>query len=398
MLPASLVSYRASSDFSIPLWLWGVAVCTFATALTALGLVLQKYSHTLTALREEKVVYYKQPWWIAGFATFMIAQVINLISMSMAPQLIISCLGATALVFNALFAALILGEQLSLYEVAVMVGLLGSVVMVISSSPVGQEHAISNINEIVGPLATVHFMGFAAFVLVVLFIGQVLLFCCSMGKHEAIYWTFFSAVFSGYTVTLFKAVSEMLVAWATVRPWADWYFYAIICCACIVAITQIHTLNLALNKGRAMTVVPAYFCLSMLAQLGVSEMVVWDVPSETLPLVIFCLGIFLILVFIILLARAKTASEELKVGEDELAFVSESVLGDAENKLTDKSVSVTTPLLPRSVSTDIFGRDSNSPLKRSIRSCASLDPEAFPESFEGERTYTVSMTGSLALG
>lgn len=397
---------------ALPLWFWGVLICVAATAMTALGLVLQKFSHTLNAKTSKSVVYYRQQWWLVGFFIFAIAQVVNLISMSMAPQVMLSCLGATALVFNAVFARMILEEELHRFELLVMLGMVSAVVMVISNTPVtsgsATETALSNI---VGPLFEFRFLAIAAFVLVSLFTLRCAVdmrFVRSFPALDPLTWALCAAASSGYTVNLFKATSEFVMAWPTTRPLVHWECYVTLIAALGFGISQVHCLNRALNAGRAMMVVPTYFALGLLSQLGIAETIVSDFPRTTLGRAIFISGIVLILVFIVLLVRAKIAYEEQPDAEIE------EVLGRTfsdtwpSSPVNARDPSDTTALLAAVPKPPLIQQNWKSmpdletdatdplPIPRQTRcsSCSALDAEAFQDSFEGrERMYSVSLIG-----
>lgn len=404
----------------VPLWLWGVLVCVFATGLTALGLVLQKYSHMLNSISTRSVVYYRQPWWLVGISIFAIAQVINLISMSLAPQVMLSCLGATALIFNAVFARIILEEELHAFEVGVMLGMSVAVVMVIATTPVPHTGELT-LGEIIEPVMSVQFLAIAACLFISLFLLRLLVldakYVTQVPDIEPATWVLCSAAASGYTVNLMKVVSMYVAAWPRTKPHQHWECYVILILACICGIGQVHCLNRGLNTGRAMMVVPTYFALGLLAQLGISELIVLDVPLDPASSIIFATGIVLILVFIVLLVRAKIAYEvDPAAPIDEVAekvFVSwpstpvaaDSQESEARALLDAVPSSPSTPSLYTHLSKSLPPEDLEkeadlspfhrlSSKDRSISWSGTWDNDAFKESFEGrQRTYTVSLIG-----
>jgi len=403
----------------LPLWLWGIVICVLATALTALGLVLIKYSHTLNAQiskDEAKTVYYKQPWWLAGFAIFAVAQVINLISMSMAPQVMLSCLGATALIFNAVFAWLILDEALHLFEIGLVSGMLFSVIMVISTTPIinARPTAGTVLDEIVGPLFEISFLMLGAVIIAALALLQLTVHESAMARRmpdlTPVTWTLCSAAASGFTVNLFKASSEFLMAWPETRPLTHWKCYVVLVSACGFGALQVHCLNCALNLGSAMMVVPLYFSLALLAQLGISEAIAVDIPQTPLQSVIWISGIVSILVFIFVFVRTKIAYEEQPNAElDEVldrAFQSwpssPTKTGESTGLLPASPEDKMEKLRQRWANTaDHEANMGMSPSSaRSLTaldrgmSMSSYDCDAYQDSFMGdERSYTVSVIG-----
>lgn len=403
-----------SSTSAAPLWLWGVLICVFATGLTSLGLVLQKFSHTLNErrvkeLNEKSVVYYRQPWWLVGFSIFAVAQVINLISMSMAPQVMLSCLGAIALIFNAMFACIILEEELRLFEALIMFGMLVAVMMVIATTPIIATGAGADLvlTDILDPLFAFRFLALAVFLLVVLFALRFTVVNENMARRmpdlDPVAWTICAAVSSGFTVNLFKAVSELLTVWHKIRPFTHWQCYAILLVAVLCGVSQVHCLNKALNLGRAMMVVPTYYSLGLLAQLGISETIIVDVPQTTLPIAIWIGGIVLILALIVLLVRARIAGEILPpdASNEEVFEKAWSPRKTPQNKeATDTTALLAgvlpVPHLPSRLSTSLPPpeMEASLPCRQRFNSWSAWDPERFQDSFEGrERIYSVSVIG-----
>jgi len=381
----------------LPLWLWGIAICVLATALTALGLVLIKYSHTLNAQIPKDET----------------KTVINLISMAMAPQVMLSCLGATALIFNAVFAWLILDEELHLFEGGLILGMIFSVIMVISTTPIVKARPTAGtvLDECVGPLFEFTFLVLAAVIIGTLALLQLTVVESAMAKRvpdlPPVTWTLCSAAASGFTVNLFKASSQFLMAWAETRPLTHWECYVVMLSAFGFGALQVHCLNCALNLGTAMMVVPLYFSLALLAQLGISEAIAVDFPQTPMQSVIWISGIVSILGFIFVFVRTKIAYEEQPDAELEevldRAFQSwpssPTKIGEATGLLPASPEDKMAELRQRWANT----ADHEANIGQSLStltshdrglSVSSYDCDAYQDSFMGdERSYTVSVIG-----
>lgn len=390
-------------------WLWGVIVCICGTAFTALGLVLQKLSLTLnqqksgyssSSLENGKVVpNYKQPIWLLGFTIFMVSQIINMLPMATTPQVMLSCIGASMLIFNAFFSWLILREELHLIEVGAMVGIVCAVAMVISTTPIIEGPAEPTLHDMLGPFVSPGFIALTAFLVISMgAVGITIARSTLAAQHPEViplYWALCAAVSSGYTVNLFKAVVEFSVRWHTINPHLQWECYAVLVSALAFGVSQVHCTNIAFVKGRAMMVVPTYFALSLLAQLLISEMVVVCLPETRGHAIIFASGIVLILCFIVVLVRAKIAYEE----EPEAIF-EEVMQRTLSLPLSPKKSLIFTPtgarpiadFAPDSDESDLLLADSAPDLRS--RSKSSWDCNSFNDSFEGgERTYSVAVIG-----
>jgi len=357
--------------FVVEPWMWGVFLCVVSAFLTAFGLVLQKYSHIQNAKGTERVVYYRQPAWLIGFVFFLVGQVINVWAMAMAPQIIISCLGAWSLIFNAAFARALLSEVVRAVQLVAMAGIIGGVILVIYRTPTSEHVHEGTVNEIAAALVDPAFLALAAGL-----VGGLSVAWCAVTRfrpnYVAFYWAVVSAALSGYTVAVFKCVSLLLALGRA--PWGNWEFYAVLAAGAVLCPAQLHVLNLALRLGSAVVVVPTSFALGMLMQILTAHLAfkelrgfaTWEEGAG------FWLGVGIVLLATSVMARSKISAEaeaagpmpsELEYGEDEGKQASEatSLLTEAQRLL---SPSMRTP------------------------TSTSLDASAFRQSFDGgERFY-----------
>jgi len=373
-------------------WQIGVCLSVVGSGLTSCGLVLQKYSHSENARKRQNVLFFRQPLWLAGLAVFMCGQVGNVVAMAFAPQTMLSCLGALSLVWNALFAFFLLRERVLLAELLSMLGMIGGVLMVISSTPVVEEpvhlHRDKTVMDVISTLMDVRFFSVVFTFALVLTVGIIVVQRVTPGL-ESIYWAFATAVAGGYTVTLFKCTANVF---ARVRfPWNDVKFYVVVGTAVVLCLAQVHTLNLALKKGNAVTVVPVYFSMGVLMQLLQAEVAYkeLDTLSGRKNVAIFISGVGMVLAGIIAMVRAKLAAEE---GE-EPAAEEHCEEGGRQARAPPRAL--------RSESTPLIGAElgGKRPRIQRLRSMSHIDPDMFKESFGGsDRRYTISFTGPVGIG
>mmetsp|Transcript_117245 Transcript_117245/g.284341 ORF Transcript_117245/g.284341 Transcript_117245/m.284341 type:complete len:428 (+) Transcript_117245:54-1337(+) len=326
----------------LPEWSVGTFICIFGSTLTALGLVLQKHSHTIIEQSGHEASYFLHRWWLLGFVIFFSAQIINMVAMAMTPQVVLSCLGSWTLVCNAVFAHLILDESLSSAQVVAVVGLVIAMVMVIYNAPRPDSDEPTRDGDAVH--LAMRFLSPEVEVLSACFLG---LLCCTRslalglqrakrlrapaaspaaalpGTEEAdadaprqilvpLSWAMLAAVAAGYTALLFKCIAE-IVAGAVSRtgessgPWYCWEAYAILGVGLLCAPTELHCLNLALQSGEAVFVIPVYLTLAMMAQLTTGAVFFREFKnfhSEAHELG-FGLGVLLTVVFVVAMAKAQ---------------------------------------------------------------------------------------------
>jgi len=323
-------------------WLWGMLLCVVANVLNALGLVLQKFSHIKNTYQEQSVIFYRQPWWLLGFMVFLAGQLTNFSAMALAPQAMLSCLGACSLIFNAVFARSILGEEIDRPELAAMMGIIFGMGVVILNTPSTSEPAVvDEMDFVMETLQQCEFIALASVSAGLLASGW---FAVKqlVPEYISIFWALVAAVLSGFTMTFFKCVSLLLARGH--QPWGD-----------------------------SMTVVPTSFALGMLAQILTAAVAFKELRFvEVRQAVVFCLGLLATLASIVAMVRAQLSAE----------VESMSALSK------DPEATPTSPLL-RKARTSSCG---------SLSRVSSLDASAFPESFEdAERVYMVSLAGPMGV-
>jgi len=127
-------------------------------------------------------------------------------------------------------------------------------------------------------------------------------------------WALTAAVAAGYTALLFKCIAE-LIAGAAGAPrllLLRWETYVLVSTALIVAPSELHCLNMALQSGDAVSVIPMYLAMGMLAQLitgGVFFREFRDFRSVA-DAALFAASVALMLSSVVFMARAQATSVE----------------------------------------------------------------------------------------
>jgi len=293
----------------VPTWLWGILLCIVSSALTALGLVLQKYSHTENERNgKENRKYYQQPIWLMGMAIFIVGQLVNLGAMALTPQTMLSCLGGLSLVFNTTYAHLILGERLRLPEIAAMAAMITGAVLVVTSTPVRPYHRIYA-GDIVHDLLRPRFLIPAASI-------SALLVCITLVSAHRLpdlkpfSWALTCAACSSYSVTLFKCGAELV--FSTSRCWLHPEIYVITLIALWTCVVQVHTLNLALRRGEVTQVIPTFFALGVLFSLVQANLAFGELNDlhGTSTVLQFALGVTLVVGSTIAMVHVQATGEE----------------------------------------------------------------------------------------
>lgn len=299
------------NEKGLPKWLVGILLCLTGSTFTALGLVIQKYSHVKNSLSKAPVLYYKQFWWIIGFSIFLSAQLLNLAAMGMTPQVMLSCLGAWSLIFNAVFASLILDENLNHLEKAMFVFTVFGVFCVIKGTPTAAEPCVQGLSTI-----NVAFQS-RLFILTSVTLSVILVALVFIAKVSnslrPVAWAIVSAIFSGYAVMLFKCVALLI---PVEQAWQNFESFLILAFAGVVGLGQVHSMNLALRSGEALVVVPIYYALGMMCQILTGVVFFRELASFAGPLelISFWGGVAMLVVSIFVMTQSRISSEIEDVG------------------------------------------------------------------------------------
>lgn len=128
-------------------------------------------------------------------------------------------------------------------------------------------------------------------------------------------WAYLAAVSAGYTALLFKCIATLAAKW-TVQPddcpLHHWQSYLLVVAAFSVAPLELHCLNLALQYGEAVAVVPAYLSLGMLSQLSTGSVFFQELQTiqSFRQGVEFFLSVCLTLSFVVAMTLARSAEVE----------------------------------------------------------------------------------------
>lgn len=304
-----------NEDQAIPTWLLGACICLFGSTLTAVGIVLQKFSFVLAEAAdvdyyvrsvpesEEQTShssrpYFTQKWWLIGFTLYTLAQIINMVSMAMTPQVVLSCLGSWTLVCNTVCAHLILGERVVKEQILAVCALVISTACVLFNAPrpsQAEEADKPSLEEMMMRFHSQEFVILTVLVVSLMAIARVLTIVLQSGfkghsqtatsaelerpsdffsldeQSSSIVipasWALIAAAYAGYTALLFKCIAELIAGGPLVALFSQWQTYIVLSVALLCAPSELHCLNMALQSGSAVLVVPLYLSLGMLSQL-----------------------------------------------------------------------------------------------------------------------------------
>ncbi|KAL2871564.1 DUF803 domain protein [Aspergillus lucknowensis] len=269
----------------------GVLVGLISASVQAIGLTLQRKSHIL---EDEKHPYdlrrppYKRRRWQLGMLMFVLANLVgSSIQITTLPLPVLSTLQASGLVFNTIFATLILGEAFTRYSLIGTILVCGGAVLIAVFGAIGEPaHTLDQLLELLRGRNFILWMAGTAVLSISIFIGSKLLhfFTTARSKHPTLRNTYaprlnihharvrlvrglcyglISGILSAHTLLLAKSAVELFVRTIVdrVNQFNRWQSWAIILSVVGFALSQLYYLHRGLKLCSTSVLYPFVFCI-----------------------------------------------------------------------------------------------------------------------------------------
>ncbi|KAF7133663.1 hypothetical protein CNMCM5793_004961 [Aspergillus hiratsukae] len=270
----------------------GVVVGLISTSLQAIGLTLQRKSHIL---EDEKHPYdlrrppYKRRRWQLGMLMFVVSNIVgSTIQITTLPLPVLSTLQASGLVFNTIFATLVLGEAFTRYSfIGTILVCIGAVLIAVFGAIGEPAHSLDQLLELLQRRNFVLWMvGTAVIVLVILLGSKSLKILTSphRSRHTSIRHTctphipmapsrvrlirglcygLVSGILSAHSLLLAKSAVELLVRTIVdrVNQFNRWQSWVILLAMIFLALTQLYFLHRGLKLCSTSILYPFVFCI-----------------------------------------------------------------------------------------------------------------------------------------
>lgn len=243
--------------------------------LTSLGYNVQKVVHARasTLPLAKKPFYVAQPIWMAGFAIFLLGQIMNMLSLGYASQPLVATVSSFQLVTNALFAHFMFNERFGQMDlIATLIILGGSLGAVLSiPDPLSPNYTVLDLQRLSWAPSFIGWLSFVA----TLILGTILSLKLTARVSSHPKWISFvsdnlvflyallAAALGSVVQLLAKGTMQLLRI--TIDGQTQFEFvstWVLIGCLLLCAITNVHFLNLALREADSLTVIPTYFVLN----------------------------------------------------------------------------------------------------------------------------------------
>ncbi|KAE8415903.1 hypothetical protein BDV36DRAFT_216522 [Aspergillus pseudocaelatus] len=270
----------------------GVVVGLVSTSLQAIGLTLQRKSHIL---EDEKHPYdlrrppYKRRRWQLGMLMFVISNIVgSTIQITTLPLPVLSTLQASGLVFNTVFATLILGEAFTRYSLIGTILVCIGAILIATFGAIGEPaHTLDQLLELLQRWNFILWMaGTAVLVLVILLGSRLLKYFASpfRSKHSSSRHPYVphlqltqgrsrlirglccglvSGILSAHALLLAKSAVELLVRTVVdrVNQFNRWQSWVILIAMITLSLTQLFYLHRGLKLCSTSVLYPFVFCI-----------------------------------------------------------------------------------------------------------------------------------------
>ncbi|KAJ6105077.1 Magnesium transporter NIPA [Penicillium sp. IBT 16267x] len=269
----------------------GILVGLISTSLQAIGLTLQRKSHLL---EDEKHPYdvrrppYKRRRWQLGMGMFVISNIVgSTIQITTLPLPVLSTLQASGLVFNTIFATLILGEPFTRYSFAGTGLVCIGAVLIATFGAIGEPaHSLNQLLVLLQGRPFLIWMGATLLVVTSILLGSKLLryfLPGSRGKPvvaghftphllrlqsriklaRGMCYGAVSGILSAHSLLLAKSAVELLVRTLVdgENQFNRWQSWVILLAMITLALTQLFYLHRGLKLCSTSVLYPFVFCI-----------------------------------------------------------------------------------------------------------------------------------------
>lgn len=264
---------------------WAVLIGIVAQGLSSLGLVLMKRNNQ----SKTKMAWYKNGFWWLSFLVFVIGNISSAIALTLGSQSIISALPVLVLVYNTLWAPLILKEKVGIQDIFGVLVTVGGICLIILFGP--RVNSDYNDEDLVSFFIDWNFIVYGVVVLII---------CCLSLTFTHFYapkhkddeskdnfrdcWRITSfktklislcaallpGILSSFNALFSKIIGELVST--TIKgqnQFFGWHPYIFIIALVLCNVAQVIMLQRALGRFSALQIIPMYqVCLTLFAVIG----------------------------------------------------------------------------------------------------------------------------------
>jgi len=258
------------SEEAEEMYFWiGIGVMLLGNTLSALGLMGQKYAHQREEEDENvsRVWYFTSPTWLCGFLVFILGHILIWVSLALGPQAVLSCLTCWSTVVTVVVAPIFLNETVTLFRLLSVFIMIFGCSWVILSWP--RSYQPFTVDTLLSAITNTLFLVLTALALMYLLVlGIIAARSNKTPRLTALQYTTVAAILGWYSVLTAKITSGLVFSsWHhALNQFDRWESWVMVATMIVLAVANLHFLNMALSVGDAVYVVPVNEALSILGQ------------------------------------------------------------------------------------------------------------------------------------
>eukprot|EP00933_Yihiella_yeosuensis_P035026 TRINITY_DN2849_c3_g1_i1.p1 TRINITY_DN2849_c3_g1~~TRINITY_DN2849_c3_g1_i1.p1 ORF type:complete len:431 (-),score=31.77 TRINITY_DN2849_c3_g1_i1:310-1602(-) len=303
--------------------LMSVVFTLTGASMTVIGFMVQKTAHSHKESTGSASLYFFSPRWIFGFLIFLSGNLLTWIALGYGPASTLACFNSWNIIFAVVVAPMFFGESVSVGSKLAAIMLVLACVWVTLAGPL--PGVVLDVHAIGGLFRTPAFLACSAACSLVLVSGLVRhcysdAFAAAQPRSTTadLHIIAVAAIFGSYAVLFSKCTSILIQEGGHMsgHAWDHWQLWLWIAAIVLCGISQIHFLNLALRRGDASFVIPAYEAIGILVQIVVGGIFFREYLAFTLgEHVRFWTGVAFVLLG--LLALCGSTAESSTKGNDD---------------------------------------------------------------------------------
>ncbi|KAK3352602.1 magnesium transporter NIPA-domain-containing protein, partial [Lasiosphaeria hispida] len=290
----------------------GIALAITSGAFIGVSFVLKKVglikaNEKYNEEAGEGYGYLKNAYWWAGMTLMIVGEVLNFVAYALTDAILVTPLGALAVVVTAILSAIFLKERLSMVgKVACFLCIVGSVVIVMNAP---QNSAVANIQQMQKFVITPGFLSYTGVIL----LGSAataIWIAPRYGKKNMLVYISICSWVGGLSVVCIGGLGAAIIAQSQGVPqFNQWFLYVLLVFIIGTLLTEIVYLNKALNLFNAAMVTPTYYVYFTSTTIITSAVLFQGFKGSATSIITVVNGFLTICAGVVLLQLSKSAKD-----------------------------------------------------------------------------------------
>ncbi|OCB88412.1 DUF803-domain-containing protein [Sanghuangporus baumii] len=259
------------------------------------GLLKSQAGHTAG----EGVAYLKSPMWWTGMTMMICGELCNFGAYAFVEAIVVTPLGALAVVISAILSHLILKEKLTLFGwIGCFQCILGAIIIALNGP---EEQSVSTIAEFKKLFLAPGFLSYGS-VCIVASLVIIFFVAPKYGKKSMIWYILVCSLIGGISVSCTQGLGACILT--SIRgqdQFKNWFIYFLLFFVICTLLTEIYYLNVALAIFNTAMVTPTYYVLFTFFTLVTSVILYQGLKASAsaiitiaLAFLVICSGIFIL--------------------------------------------------------------------------------------------------------